>query len=68
MRLRLVLPALMIGTGMLLSVQTPALAKTSYKQHKIKKYKASRHFKNKQYKDKRFKTPKVGKHTAPKHV
>ena len=67
MRLRLVLPALMIGAGMLLPVQTPAQAKTSYKQPKNKKYKASRKFKNKKYKNKKFKSPKVGKHTAPRH-
>jgi hypothetical protein len=34
------LPALMIGAGLLLPIaQTPALAKTSYKQPKNKKYK-----------------------------
>jgi len=40
MRLRFVLPALMIGAGLLLPLQTPAQAKTTYKQHKAKKYKA----------------------------
>ena len=39
MRLRFVLPALMIGAGLLLPVQPPALAKTSYKYQKYKKYK-----------------------------
>ncbi|HUE24921.1 MAG TPA: hypothetical protein VMQ86_24770 [Bryobacteraceae bacterium] len=38
MRLRFALPALMIGAGLLLPVQTPALAKT-YKAHKFKKFK-----------------------------
>jgi hypothetical protein len=63
MRLRFILPALMIGAGLLLPVQTPAVAKTSYKQHKAKKYKASRKFKA----GKKFKGAKVGKHQAPKH-
>jgi hypothetical protein len=48
MRLR-ILPALMIGAGLLLPLaQTPALAKTSYKQPK-----------NKRYKVKKFKAKKV---------
>ena len=62
MRLRFVLPALMIGAGLLLPMQTPALAKTSYKPQKVKKYKASRKFKG----GKKFKGAKVGKHKAPK--
>ncbi len=66
MRLRLVLPALMIDAGMLLPLQTPAQAKTSYKQPKNKKYKASRKFKNKKFKNKKFKSPKGGTHTAPR--
>jgi len=58
----------MIGAGMLLPLQTPAQAKTSYKQSKPKKYKASRKFKNKNYKNKRFKAPKAGKHqTSNRH-
>jgi len=62
MRLRFVLPALMIGAGLLLPVQTPALAKTSYKHHKFKKYKA-----------RKYKAPKringhpVVKHKAVRH-
>jgi len=52
----------MIGAGLLLPVQTPAVAKTSYKQHKFKKYKA-RKFKG----GKKFKGPSAGKHKAPKH-
>ena len=51
----------MIGAGLLLPVQTPALAKTSYKPQKIKKYKA-RKFKA----GKKFKVHKV-KHKAAKH-
>jgi hypothetical protein len=52
----------MIGAGLLLPMQTPALAKTSYKPQKVKKYKASRKFKG----GKKFKGAKVGKHKAPK--
>lgn len=59
MRLRLVLPALMIGAGMLLPLQTPAQAKTSYKQPKIKKYKASRKFKKTKFKKGKFKNAKI---------
>ena len=62
MRLRWILPALMIGAGLLLPVQTPAQAKTSYKQHKNKKYKASRKFKG----SKKFKSH-TAKYKAPKH-
>lgn len=50
----------MIGAGLLLPVQTPALAKTSYKQHKFKKYKA-RKFKG----GKRVKGHNVAQHQAP---
>jgi hypothetical protein len=46
-----------------LPVQTPALAKTSYKQPKYKKYKGSKKFKG----GKKYKGPKVAKHKAPKH-
>lgn len=56
MRIRFLLPALMIGAGLLLPTQTPAEAKTHYKQRKIKKAKHS----------KRYKAHKV-KHKAPKH-
>ena len=63
MRLRFVLPALMIGAGLLLPVQPPALAKTSYKYQKFKKYKA-RKFKG----GKQLKGHKVAKHKAPKHT
>jgi hypothetical protein len=63
MRLRFVLPALLIGAGLFLPVQTPALAKTSYKQPKYKKYKGSKKFKG----GKKYKGPKVAKHKAPKH-
>jgi hypothetical protein len=55
MRIRFVLPALMIGAGLLLPVQTPALAKPSYKYQKFKKYKA-----------RKFKGAKVGKRRAVK--
>ena len=58
MRLRFVLPALLIGAGLFLPVQTPALAKTSYKHPKYKKFKA-RKFKAANH--------KVGKHSVPKH-
>ena len=68
MRLRFVLPALMIGAGLLLPLQTPAQAKTSYKQPKFKKYKAKK-FKNKKFKaNKRFKSPKAGKHSKIRHA
>jgi hypothetical protein len=63
MRLRFILPALMIGAGLLLPVQTPALAKTSYKAPKFKKYKAHK-FKA----GKKVKGRKVAKHKAPKHT
>jgi hypothetical protein len=64
MRIRTLLPALMIGAGLFLPTQTPALAKkTSYKQHKNKKYKASRKFKG----SKRVKGHKVKHATAQKH-
>jgi hypothetical protein len=54
----------MIGAGLFLPTQTPALAKkTSYKQHKNKKYKASRKFKG----SKRVKGHKVKHATAQKH-
>lgn len=59
MRLRFVLPALMIGAGLLLPVQPPALAKTSYKYQKFKKYK--------KYKARKFKSAKAGKRVAVKH-
>ena len=62
MRLRVVLPALMIGAGLLLPVQPLALAKTSYKYQKFKKYKA-RKFKG----SKKIKGMKVGKHQAVRH-
>jgi hypothetical protein len=62
MRFRFLLPTLMIGAGLLLPVQTPALAKTSYKHQKYKKFKA-RKFKA----GKKFKGHKVAKHTAVKH-
>jgi hypothetical protein len=49
----------MIGAGLLLPVQPPALAKTSYKYQKFKKYK--------KYKARKFKSAKVGKRMAVKH-
>ncbi len=61
MRFRLLLPALMLGAGLLLPTQTPALAKTSYKQRKIKSYKVSRKFKAKKFKTKKY---KAGKYKA----
>ena len=67
MRLRFVLPVVMIGAGLLLPVQTPALAKTSYQQHKFKKYKVGK-FKGTKFKGaKKYKGPMVGKQKAPKH-
>lgn len=64
MRLRFLLPALMIGAGLLLPLQTPAQAKTSYKHHQIKKYKVRKFKAKKKFKaNKRFKSPKV-KHAA----
>jgi hypothetical protein len=61
MRLRFVLPALLIGAGLLLPVQTPALAKTSYKAPKFKKYKGRK------IKGKKMKMRKVAKHRVAKH-
>jgi hypothetical protein len=61
MQLRFVLPAMMIGAGLLLPVQTPALAKTSYKVHKYKKFKA------KKIKGRKVKTRKVAKPHVTKH-
>jgi hypothetical protein len=61
MRLRFILPALMIGAGLLLPVQTPASAKTSYKAPKFKKYKAHK------FKGKKVKTHKVAKHKVANH-
>ena len=68
MQLRRILPAILIGAGLLLPASGPAFAGTSYKQHKFKKYKAFRKFKNKQYKNKRFKYPKPGKHPNTRHI
>jgi hypothetical protein len=53
MRLRSVLLALMIGAGLLLPTQTPALAKTHYKASKGKKAKKFKHKKVKGHKVKR---------------
>jgi hypothetical protein len=63
MRLRFVLPALMIGAGLLLPVQTPAAAKTSYKAPKYKKYKAPKVKAGKQ-----IKGHKVARHKTVKHT
>jgi len=52
---------MMIGAGLLLPVQTPALAKTSYKVHKYKKFKA------KKIKGRKVKTRKVAKPHVTKH-
>lgn len=62
MRLRFVLPALMIGAGLLLPVQTPAVAKTSYKQHKFKKFKARKFKAGKQLKGHNVPKRQVTKH------
>jgi len=62
MRLRILLPALMIGAGLLLPVQPAAQAKTSYKYHKYKKYKARK------FKRAKFKGHKVARHKAVKHT
>ncbi len=60
MRLRFILPALLIGAGLMLPVQTPAAAKT-YK-YKVKK------FKGKKFKvSKKYKNHNVVKHKAVKH-
>ena len=54
MRLRHLLLALMIGAGLLLPTQTPALAKTHYKTNaKFKKSKKFKHKKVKGHKVKR---------------
>jgi hypothetical protein len=57
----MLLPGLMIGAGMLLPLQTPAQAKTSYQHSKNKKYKVHK-FKAKKFKNKKYKA-----HRAPKH-
>ncbi|MGC9944925.1 MAG: hypothetical protein ABSF64_00895 [Bryobacteraceae bacterium] len=62
MRLRFVLPALMIGAGLWLPVQTPALAKTSYKTHKFKKYKARKFKGGKKMGHQAGKRPAVKRH------
>jgi hypothetical protein len=61
MRLRFVLPALVIGAGLWLPVQTPALAKTNYKVHKYKGFKARK------IKGRNVKAHKVAKHHVAKH-
>ncbi|MGA2740790.1 MAG: hypothetical protein ABSG65_25555 [Bryobacteraceae bacterium] len=61
MRLKFVLPALLIGAGLFLPVQTPALAKTTYKAQKFKKYKGRK------IKGKKMKMRKVAKHKVAKH-
>jgi hypothetical protein len=59
MRIRHLLPALMIGVGLLLPAAAPAQAKSyHYKPRKIKKVKHARRYK--------YKAHKV-KHKAPKH-
>jgi hypothetical protein len=63
MKLRFVLPALMIGAGLLLPVQTPALAKNSYKAHKYKGFKGSKRFKG----GKHSSSHKVAKHKTLSH-
>ena len=45
MRIRSLLPALLIGAGMLLPIQTPALAKSHNVSHKVKKMKRSKKYK-----------------------
>jgi len=57
MRLRFLLPALMIGASLLLPVQTPASAKT--KSYKFKKYKAHKFKPGKRVKVKRIPRSKV---------
>jgi hypothetical protein len=61
MRLRFVLPALLIASGLLLPVETPALAKTSYTHQKYKK------FKGRKIKGKKMKGRKGVKRKAVKH-
>ena len=61
MRLRFILPALMIGAGMLLPLQTPAQAKTNYQHAKNKKYKVHK-FKAQKFKNKKFKAHRATKH------
>jgi len=66
MRFRLILPALMIGAGLLLPVQPIAQAKTSYKYKRPKSYKV-RKFKAHKYKaNRKFKAAKV-RHTSVRH-
>jgi hypothetical protein len=61
MKLRFVLPALMIGAGLLLPVQTPALAKNNYKAQKFKAYKGHK------IKGRKMKGRNVSKHKVMKH-
>ncbi len=65
MRLRFLLPALLIGAGLMLPVQTPAQAKTSYKAKKFKgkKFKGAKKFKG----SKRYSSHKVPKHKTAQH-
>jgi len=51
----------MIGAGLLLPVQTPALAKTSYKVQKYKRFKAHK------IKGRKMKTVKAINRKVPKH-
>ena len=64
MRIRFLLPALLLGAGLLLPVTTPAFAKTSYKakKYKVKKYKGS-----KRARSHKVQHAKV-KHTPVKHI
>ncbi|HUO28513.1 MAG TPA: hypothetical protein VMU80_04805 [Bryobacteraceae bacterium] len=66
MRLRFILPALLIGAGLWLPVQPAAQAKTSYKYKKPKKYKVRKYKAHKYKANKKFKAAKV-RHTSVRH-
>ena len=68
MRLRFVLPALLIGAGLLLPVQTPAVAKTNYTHQKYKKFKPRKFKAGKQAKGHKVARHTVAKHKAPKRT
>jgi hypothetical protein len=57
MRIRTALLGLIIGLGLLIPGQTPALAKTSYKHKKSKGYKVKK-FKAKKYRRTKPKAPR----------
>ena len=67
MRIRFILPALMVGAGLLLPTQPPAQAKTTtYKVKKYKKFKGSKKFKARKFKGSKVSKVHVVKHKTTK--